>query len=95
MDIKRGGIFQMRDPEEFLSFAFDIGRTQVQEKGLCLITFLQFSVTHRELLENISWSCKMDRPLSLALRSHIGYHFFFPLASGMFEGFYYSKMKLS
>ena len=54
MDIKRGGIFQMREPEEFLSFAFDIGRTQVQEKGLCLITFLQFSVTHRELLENIS-----------------------------------------
>lgn len=37
MDIKRGGIFQMRDPEEFLSFAFDIGRTQVQEKGLFLI----------------------------------------------------------
>ena len=37
MDIKRGGIVQMRDPEEFLSFAFDTGRTQVQEKCLCLI----------------------------------------------------------
>lgn len=54
MDIRRGGIFQMRDPEEFLSFAFDTGGTQVQEEGLCLITLLRFSVTHRELLENIS-----------------------------------------
>lgn len=47
MDIKRGRIFQMRDPEEFFSFAFDIGRTQVPEKGLCLITFLVFSHPQR------------------------------------------------